>query len=338
MQTECEIISKPLVTVLLPVYNRESVAITIDSILAQTFVDFELIVIDNASTDHTVDVVRTYNDNRIRLVINEKNSGQTYSLNRGLSLARGKYIARIDADDIALPNRLEEQVKFLESNPDYGLCGCWVQYINDVNKLTLLMKMCLTDKGLRVMQKITCGIYHPSAMIRVSILRENNITYNPNISMAMDYDMWFQIMRYSRGLNIGKVLLYYRRGSNNEGKKNADIMAKESYSIRRKICNAYALNEIDLARLNRGINLELKTRKSLIETIEVFRGLLYILKRDVNKESMDYIIIKRSIYLKVYSSCIAGNSAGYAKVIKCIYKFLLDMRYRFGSKRLELKE
>ena len=141
--------NKPLVTVLLPVYNRESVTKTIDSILGQTFTNFELIVVDNSSTDHTANMVAAYADKRISLVINEKNGGQIFSLNRGLSIARGKYIARIDADDIAFPTRLEKQVAFLENHPDFGLCGSWVQYINDDDQLTVKMKMCLTDEGLR---------------------------------------------------------------------------------------------------------------------------------------------------------------------------------------------
>ena len=119
----------PLVSVVLPVYNRPSVANTINSVLSQTYTNFELLIIDNASTDNTADVIREISDQRIRLIINEENKGQTYSINRGLELSKGKYIARIDADDLMAPERLEKQVKFMEENLDYGLVGCWVQYI-----------------------------------------------------------------------------------------------------------------------------------------------------------------------------------------------------------------
>ena len=107
--------TKPLVSVVLTVYNRPSVVRTIKSILTQTYSNLELIVVDNASTDDTIKAIKEIADDRLKLFINDKNYGQTYSLNRGLSLCTGKYIARIDADDIALPTRIEKQVNFLES-------------------------------------------------------------------------------------------------------------------------------------------------------------------------------------------------------------------------------
>lgn len=326
--------NNPLVTVLLPVYNRESVTRTIESILCQTYTNFELLVVDNASTDHTVDMVAAYTDKRIRLVVNENNYGQTGSLNRGLSIARGKYIARIDADDIALPNRLEKQVSFLESHPDYGLCGCWVQYINDNDQLTVTMKMCLTDEGLRAMQKITCGMYHPTAMMRVSVLREFDISYNSGLSMASDYDMWFQIMQHAKGRNLGEVLLYYRRGSNNDSNAHSDIMWLESYSTRRRICEAYARDEQDQRRMSLEIDREMKTRKKITDIFWIYRELVQGLQKDLRTESIDFRIIKRIIYLKIYAVCIADNNARYAKVLNTIYLKLLNMRYSLGKTNL----
>ena len=165
----------PLVTVILPVYNRPHVIYTIESILQQTYKNIDLLIIDNASTDNTVEVIRGIKDSRIRLIVNESNRGQTFSINRGLKLARGTYIARIDSDDFALPSRIEKQVSFMESHPDYGLVGCWVHYMNDADKLTVLMKMPVTDKGLRFMQEFACGVYHSAAMMRKSILDEFHI-------------------------------------------------------------------------------------------------------------------------------------------------------------------
>ena len=106
----------PLISIVLPVYNRPTVINTINSVLNQTYSNFELIIVDNASTDSTVSEIRKINDERIKLYINEVNKGQTFSLNRGLALANGKYIARIDSDDLMYPTRIEDQVTFLESN------------------------------------------------------------------------------------------------------------------------------------------------------------------------------------------------------------------------------
>ena len=113
---------EPLVTVLLPAYNSEAfVRESLQSILDQTFTDFELIVIDDASTDGTVALVKAFQDSRIRLVQKPHNTGYTDSLNNGIRLARGRYIARMDADDISLPHRFQKQVQFLDAHPDVAL-------------------------------------------------------------------------------------------------------------------------------------------------------------------------------------------------------------------------
>ena len=114
----------PKVTVLMPVYNCEKyLRESIESILNQTFKDFEFLIINDGSSDKSAEIVESYNDNRINFVQNEKNIGLAASLNRGLDIAKGEYIARMDADDISLPERLEKQVRFMETNPQIGICG-----------------------------------------------------------------------------------------------------------------------------------------------------------------------------------------------------------------------
>ncbi|SVC41049.1 uncharacterized protein METZ01_LOCUS293903, partial [marine metagenome] len=109
----------PLITVLMPVYNgAKYLNEAIDSILNQTFQNFEFIIIDDGSTDDSVKIIKSYDDNRIRLVENRNNLGQSETLNKGLSLTRGKYIARMDQDDISMPERLKKQFEFMENNSD----------------------------------------------------------------------------------------------------------------------------------------------------------------------------------------------------------------------------
>ena len=132
---------KVLVTVLLPVYNNPNINLCIDSVLKQSYKDFELLIIDNASTDNTVEVIKSYDDPRIKLVINEENIGPTGSLNKGVNLINTKYIARIDADDLMLENRLEKQVRFLENNPEYGIVGSWTRHIDTNNNLYEINKL-----------------------------------------------------------------------------------------------------------------------------------------------------------------------------------------------------
>jgi len=121
----------PIVTILMPVFNGEKyLPEAIESILNQTFTDFEFLIIDDFSTDNSINVIKKYKDKRIRLIINEQNMGQTITLNKGLKLACGKFIARMDQDDISHQSRLEKQVSFLLKNTDFALVGSFIQFIN----------------------------------------------------------------------------------------------------------------------------------------------------------------------------------------------------------------
>jgi glycosyltransferase involved in cell wall biosynthesis len=121
----------PKVTVFIPVYNREKyVGDAIESILAQTFSDFEILLVDDGSTDHSVDLIRSYTDPRIRLACNEENLGIPKTRNKGVELARGQYMAMLDSDDRAYPHRLEKQVAFLDNHPDYAQVGSWCRMMD----------------------------------------------------------------------------------------------------------------------------------------------------------------------------------------------------------------
>lgn len=325
-------IDKPLVSVLLPVYNRPNVVHTINSILSQTFEDFELLIVDNASTDNTVEEIRKIYDSRIRLVINDINRGQTYSLNRGLELAKGKYIARIDSDDIALPTRLEKQVKFLEANTDFGLCGCWVTYVNDNNEKTITMKMPTSDNGMRTMQNFTCSMYHPASMFRRSILDEHNIKYADNIKMAEDYYLWGKIMEHSKALNLPEVLLYYHRGSGNDSQIHRDTMIKESFMVREDICKKQLLDSKELKKMLDVITIEKKNKISLFQTISLYFFYMKYLKSHIKKTDEDFSIIKKYIYMRIYTSCVATNTAFFAVFVRKIYQILLAKKYKKGIK------
>lgn len=312
----------PLVTVLIPVYNRPSVVKTIDSIIHQTYSNLEILIIDNASTDDTVEVIRNINDKRIRLVINETNLGQTGSMNKGLKLASGKYIARIDSDDIALPERIEEQVRFMEEHPDYVLVGAWIQYISDDDQLGGVMRMCTTDKGLRFMQTFFCGIHHPTAMYRTDVIRENSIEYEPGISMAEDYEMWRKLLHFGKGLNIGKVLVYYRRGENNDSLKHYDQMVKESLLVRKRVCAELELNTRDREKLDKALALLDIRNKSLSQIIYYFRTMFGLFHRKISKSDQDYGILRRYVFQMSFGTCFFENQRFYAKVLNFAYKQL----------------
>ena len=303
---------KPLVTVLLPVYNNEKINICIDSVLNQTFKDFELLIIDNASTDNTVKVIKKYKDPRINLVVNKQNIGPTGSLNKGVTLAKGKYIARIDADDLILPERLQKQVDFMENNPEYGIVGSWTKHIDEEDNLSnYTNKLCTTDKGVKAYLMIQSPFYHPAVMLRTSVLKENNLNYDLNIKVAVEYKLWNEILKHSKGSNLNEVLTYYRVSSNSLSHANKSTKIQEYLKVREAICK-----ENNESLVLKSIQLEKKENKSLFECIKIFNYLNSYLNNSLNKNDEDYNSLKSCIYSRVYETCAIENINAFSKLIK----------------------
>lgn len=197
----------PLISVLMPVYNCELyIKEAIESVLSQTFVDFELIIIDDFSTDTTLQLCNLFSDERIIIIAKDKNSGYTNSLNYGLSIARGKYIARMDGDDICMPERFEKQIAFLETNSDIVLCGTSYGVIGQKG-ISLLPEI---HEEIKI--KLLAGncIVHPSVMFRKETLVTNNLRYDAAMEPAEDYDLWVRLSHIGKLHNLQECLLQYR--------------------------------------------------------------------------------------------------------------------------------
>lgn len=191
------------------VYNGERyLNEAIDSILGQTFTDFEFLIIDDASTDRTPEILRSYDDPRIRVVTNEENLGLTKSLNKGLALARGEYIARMDADDVSLPERLDVQVEFMERNPEICVCGSWVEIIG--HNAGGIWKYPTDGNEIQCRHLFECSIAHPSAVIKMESLNQNQLQYDITFKRSQDYDLWVRISALCPLANIGRILLKHR--------------------------------------------------------------------------------------------------------------------------------
>ena len=182
----------PKVTVLLAVHDGEPyIREAVQSVLDQTFTDFELLLVDDASTDETVAIVERLGDERIRILRNERNLGQVPSLNRGLGEARGEYVARLDADDACLPTRLARQVEILDAEPRVGLVGTWMDAVDDRGRLLGRLQKTLDDYVDFVYHTLIMRVYvsHPSAMYR----REPVVRlgcYDESTGPAEDKDLW----------------------------------------------------------------------------------------------------------------------------------------------------
>jgi len=212
------------------VYNGERyLNEAIDSVLAQTFTNFEFLIIDDASTDGTTKILHSYQDPRIRIITNMENLGLTKSLNNGLELSKGEYIARMDADDISLAERLEIQVSFMDRNPQICVCGSWVETIG--NNIDEIWKYPTNSDEIKCRQLFECSIAHPSAIIKKKYLQDNQLNYDVKFERSQDYDLWVRISTLYNLANINKVLLKHRIHPNavgisfsNDQKRYADLI------------------------------------------------------------------------------------------------------------------
>lgn len=200
----------PLVSVVMPVFNGAPfLHEAIQSILAQTLDDLELIVIDDGSTDKTHAIVEQHRreDGRIR-AFSQTNQGLIATLNRGLGLAKGPYVARMDQDDISLPRRLAEQVTFMEGHHDVGVCGTWIETFDGHSRQ--LVRLPTDDSTIRSGLLFESVLAHPSVIMRRHAFSKMAMSYSTTYVHAEDYDLWARASRCMALANVGEVLLRYR--------------------------------------------------------------------------------------------------------------------------------
>lgn len=202
-----------LISIVMPVYNGEPyLKEAIESILNQTYTNFEFIIINDASTDKSEKTITQFKDNRIRYYKNKANLNIAKTLNRGLSLAKGKYIARMDQDDKSYPTRLQEQLTFMETNCNIGLCGTQISFFGEANGI---WPNKFSDEEIRTSLLYENVIAHPSVVIRRDILNNLEKWYDEDLVQAEDYDLWRRLLQVTQAVNIKRILLDYRIHNNN---------------------------------------------------------------------------------------------------------------------------
>lgn len=230
----------PRVSVLLSVYNGELfLREAIESILNQAFTDFEFIIIDDSSSDNSREIIESYKDERIVLLVNVSNQGLASSLNTGIIKAQGEYIARMDADDISLRERLEKQVAFMDKHREIGLCGSWIKYFGEEN---LVLEFPPDDATIRCKLLFENNIAHPSVMLRKDLLLKHNLSYNPAYTNAQDYELWRRCSHYLSLANLSEVLLLYRLHSEQAGKTNFAVQQKLAGLVRLEELKSLGIN------------------------------------------------------------------------------------------------
>ena len=263
------------VSVLLPVYNAEAhIAEAIQSILVQTYGNFELLLINDGSTDRSLEVISSFRDERIRLVNNESNLKLIATLNKGIDLARGKYIARMDADDVSLPQRLQKQVDFMEAHPETGVCGSWFESFGNHRSIVRYPEK---DEDIRIMMLYQTPFCHPSIIFRKDIFDKNGIRFLPEFIHAEDYEAWVRLADHTRFANIPEVLLKYRLHGHSVSAAHQNVQEKNTIKIIRKIFErtGAGATDADIILFRQAVYSNFKAEKNFIQSVEkIFTGLL----------------------------------------------------------------
>ena len=206
-----------LISVVMANYNtpEEYLRPAIDSILNQTYTNFEFIIIDDGSTNDSVSIIESYDDKRIVLIKNSENIGVPKSRNKGLDICHGEYMAVMDSDDISMPNRFEEQIKYLRGHENVIVCGTGIECIGDWEKLHPNKIICHTIENresyqIHLLFDNRPLIFHPSAMLNRKLMLKYNIRYDDSLQASLDYKLWVSCSQVAECVIMKKILLKYR--------------------------------------------------------------------------------------------------------------------------------
>jgi glycosyltransferase involved in cell wall biosynthesis len=285
---------RPKVTVLMPVYNGEKyIGKAIDSILCQTFSNFEFLIINDGSTDQSANIVNSYNDSRIILIHNERNIRLISTLNKGLKIARGQYIARMDCDDISLPERLMRQYDFMEKNLDVGIVGSWMQIVDENEIPIRLVRYTAPPEQIPSILLFDNYFSHPSVFIRRSCLPSEG--YRLFFDYAEDYDLWVRVAENSKLCNLQQVLIKYREHSSNTSQANTKIVENTVHKIM-----SYQLKNIGIYPTEKDLELhyrigQLKVKFSYLFLEDVESWLFKIYSSNKIVQYYDDVSLKKII-------------------------------------------
>lgn len=226
----------PRVSVLIPLYNTPESFLreTIDSVLKQTFCDYELLLLNDSPNNTELEaIVASYKDERIRYSCNERNCGIAASRNRLLEMAQGEYVAVLDHDDVAMPERLAKQVAYLDAHPEVGVVGCCLKEMPSGKYVGYPE----TDQNIRMGLMWGCVIPHTGAMIRLSVLQRTGLKYEPQYSPSEDYALWCRLIPHTRFYNIQEELMCYRKHADSTSRNMAERMERTTFAVRAMVAS-----------------------------------------------------------------------------------------------------
>lgn len=310
------------ISVILPVYNASKyLSEAIESILNQSFQNFELLIINDGSTDHSKDIINSFSDTRIKYIDNNGNKGLIYTLNRGIDESKGTYIARMDADDISLNNRFEIQFDYMEQHPQIGACGTYAQYIGDRQGY---WKYPIDDKDIRCRLMWGSSIIHPTAFIRTRILKTHHIKFSEGYIAAEDYKIWVDISRVAQLHNIPDVFLKYRTHSHQVTTTKGSAM---DYTKTKIIYENIISVGVNLLETDFDILLKFITYKYNFQCTELNRLIeIYNLFIEKNNtlQTCNSLVINQQIKDRIFEACYFSTKhcgLGAVKAFKSHFNF-----------------
>lgn len=308
--------SNPLVSVVLSVYNgKEYLDEAIESILNQSYKNIEFIIIDDGSSDKSLEIIGSYDDKRI-VVISRENRGLVSSLNEGIEIAKGEYIARMDADDISLATRIEEQVIFMERNLDVGICGTGIiAFGEDIKERPWLLST--ADKTIKTELLFSSCFAHPTVMIKKELIVKNKLFYDEKFLHAEDFELWTRMAEYTKFANLKRALLKYRiindsitREANRNEENRYKVLKSifESYLQRLKIENSEEEN-----RLHFNLSENIRIRDNNLEFNSLESYFFKLIEANNREKIFDNLELKKVLGKKWFWNVY------YKKSIKAIF-------------------
>lgn len=321
--------NEPLVSVLIPCFNVEKyVESSLNNVITQTYKNLEILVIDDGSTDNTRSILDQFakKDQRINVVYNKENKGLIKSLNKGIDLAKGEYIARTDADDLVEKNWIEELIYILEKSPEILAIGAHANIINNKNKVLNQITPPEYHQDIIEMMPFSCPIIHPVSIIRSSVFKKNKLCYDENYIYAEDYKLWLEISKIGKLHNLQKILINYRVHENQISSKRQKEQEETAKKIRIESCNQiFHISNLNIS-INKPVSIQqilsliLIYQKSNCQ-IRIMPKIIYELCLSIKKISIFNIIT-------LFNNQYIKKNLSRSQHIKLIKKFIRPKKYK----------
>jgi glycosyltransferase involved in cell wall biosynthesis len=324
----------PKISVLMTVFNAERfIKESVKSILAQSYSDYEFIILNDGSTDESLNIIQSFTDNRIR-IINEGKLGYYSAKQRLIKEAKCEFIAIMDADDIARQDRFERQINFLETNPSYSLVSARANYIDiNNNDLNQSIDFYETNDEIKCNLLFTNVIVHPCVMIRKSILDKHNLNYLP--IAGEDFDLWIRIAQHSKVYNLNEFLLSYRIHNNNMCHSKWYTLKEGIRTLITNELNFYFKNEIDNNESITHLSLVEFSLKNKVEDLpDIKNWIQKLIELNKNHHHFDEQILKQVLYERILKKLLRLENYNYA-----VFKTLMHFKNLLQPKlTLELRK